>query len=455
MEIEIVNPSNEEIINQFDFMNSDDVTATVNKSHSSWLMWKQVSIEERIPYIKKLAIILRDNKFRLAKLMALEMGKPLKDGVLEIEKCALCCDYYISNSISLLADKTIVTDNSKSYTTWNPLGVILAIMPWNYPFWQVIRHVVPTILAGNTSLLKHAPNVTGCSLAIEDIFKQTGIPEGVFSTLIVDIEETNALIGNSKIKGVTLTGSTNAGKAIAKKAGSLIKKTVLELGGNDPYLILEDADLDLAVSCCVLSRLQNAGQSCIAAKRFIVNEKISAEFENMMVESMASIVYGNPLNKETDIGPMAREDLRDQLHKQIERSIDLGAKCILGGKIPKGKGFFYPPTILTNVKKGMPAYDEEMFGPVATIINASDDEHAVKIANDSIYGLGAAVFTKDIQKGERIVKNRLEVGICAVNTYNKSYPSLPFGGIKESGYGRELSSHGLTEFMNLKTIVIN
>jgi len=358
----------------------------------------------------------------------------------------------MQNVADFLKDQTIKTDASKSYVTFNSIGVVLAVMPWNFPFWQVFRFLAPALAAGNCGVLKHASNVMGCALAIEDIVKQAGFPANVFSTLLLDSKSISSVIENPLVKAVTITGSTNAGKKVAEKAGSLIKKTVLELGGSDAYIILEDADLEKAAEICVNSRLVNGGQSCIAAKRFVVVKSVEKEFTRLFVKKMAAKVMGDPLNETTDIGPQARVDLRDELHQQVKQSITKGAKCLLGGIVPDGKNAFYPPTVLTKVKKGMPAYDDELFGPVAAIISARDEADAIRIANDSVFGLGGAVFTADSKRGERIAATQLEAGSCFVNGLVKSDPRLPFGGIKESGYGRELGMFGIHEFVNIKTV---
>ena len=327
-------------------------------------------------------------------------------------------------------------------------------MPWNFPFWQVFRFAAPGLMAGNAGILKHASNVSGCALAIEEVFREAGFPENLFRTILVPSSQMEEVIKNEKVKAVTLTGSVPAGKAVAKTAGSVLKKTVMELGGSDPYVILEDADLEMAADTCVTARLINGGQSCIAAKRFVVVEKVYIEFEKLFVEKMKSKKMGDPFDESNHIGPQASVSLRDELHQQVEKSIVLGAKLLLGGKIPEIEGAWYPPTVLSNVKKGMPAYDEELFGPVAALIKAKDEAEAIQIANDSIFGLGAAVFTRDIKRGEKIAKEKLQAGCCFVNAFVKSDPRLPFGGIKESGYGRELSSFGIREFVNIKTVYI-
>jgi succinate-semialdehyde dehydrogenase/glutarate-semialdehyde dehydrogenase len=386
--------------------------------------------------------------------MAQEMGKPVKDGKAEAEKCALVCEYYADNTPTFLAPEVVETDASKSFVTFQPLGVILAVMPWNFPFWQVLRFAAPALMAGNAGVLKHASNVPGCALAIEKIFLDAGFPEHLFRTLLIGGGKVSAVIEHPLVRAVTLTGSTPAGKAVASKAGDMIKKTVLELGGNDPYIILEDADLEAAASACVTSRMLNAGQSCIAAKRFIVVESVRTEFERLFVERMNTHTMGDPMDPATTLGPMARHDLRDELHDQVKQCIDKGATCLLGGEIPEGKGAFYPATVLTGVTKGMPAYDDELFGPVAAIISVNNEQEAIEVANDSIFGLGAAVFTRNVERGERIAAEELDAGCCFVNSFVKSDPRLPFGGVRESGYGRELSHYGIKEFVNIKTVFV-
>ena len=397
------------------------------------------------------AKLLRDRKSVLAELMADEMGKVLKDGIAEIGKCADCCDYYAENAERFLQKQEIASDAEESYVAYDPLGVVLAIMPWNFPFWQVFRFAAPALMAGNVGVLKHASNVSGCALAIQDIFKDAGFPDHAFSTLLVESSRVEQLIRNPAIAAVTLTGSTPAGRSVAATAGSELKKSVLELGGSDAYIVLEDADLDLAVDTCAKSRLINAGQSCIAAKRFIVVKSLYAEFERRYVEKFSAIRYGDPRDAKSDIGPMARTDLRDEVHQQVRKSVEQGARLLIGGVVPDGPGAYYPPTVLGGVTPGMTAFDEEIFGPVAAIIEADDERHAVALANQSVFGLGAAVFTRDKARADRLARE-LEAGCVFVNALVKSDPRLPFGGVKQSGYGRELSWFGIQEFVNIKTI---
>jgi succinate-semialdehyde dehydrogenase/glutarate-semialdehyde dehydrogenase len=400
------------------------------------------------------AEILRQKQTDYARLMALEMGKPLAQGLAEIQKCAWACEYYAQNSARFLAPETILTDAAKSYVTFQPLGVVLAVMPWNFPFWQVFRFAAPTLMAGNAAVLKHASNVSGCALAIETLLRDAGLPPALFRTLLLSSAKMSAVIEHPLIRAVTLTGSTPAGQAVASCAGKLLKKTVLELGGSDPYLVLEDADLESTVATCVTARLINGGQSCIAAKRFVVVEAIREPFESLMVQQMQTRTMGDPMQQGVELGPLARYDLRQELHQQVQRCIQAGARLLLGGIIAHGPGAFYPPTILTDVKPGMPAYDDEIFGPVAAIIPVKDETEAIRVANDSRFGLGAAVFTSDMERGERIAAEQLEAGCCFVNAFVKSDPRLPFGGIKQSGYGRELSAFGIREFVNIKTVYV-
>lgn len=454
MNISSINPVNGQQIQEYPTLNEKQVAEKIEQTQSAWLDWKKTTHTQRRTLMNRLAEILRERKNELAILMANEMGKPVKQGIAEAEKCALCCEYYAVNGEGFLADQIIETEASKSYVSFQPIGIVLAVMPWNFPLFQVFRFLAPTLIAGNCGVLKHASNVPGCALAIEEMIIEAGFPAHVFQTLLVGSKLVEKIIENPLIKAVTLTGSTNAGINVASKAGAMLKKVVLELGGSDAYVVLADADLEKAAEICVTSRLTNSGQSCIAAKRFIVEESVIAEFTQLFLAKMKKSVMGNPLEMDTDIGPMARIDLRDELHEQVLKSIEKGAVCILGGELPEGNNAYYPATILTNVLPGMTGYDEELFGPVASIISAKDESDAIRIANDSIFGLGSAVFTKDIAKGERIAATELEAGSCFVNERVQSDPRLPFGGIKTSGYGRELGGFGILEFVNIKTVYI-
>lgn len=449
-----INPATEEIIETFPEHSAGEVKNILRNAGLAQKSWSETDFSHRARLMKQAAGQLRQDSEIYARRMTLEMGKTIQSARAEVEKCAWVCDYYAEESEQFLRSELIDTDASESYVAYRPMGVILAVMPWNFPLWQVFRFAAPALMAGNGGILKHASNVMGCAMDIEEVFQKAGFPPNLFRTLKIGSQEVANVIENPIIKAVTLTGSGLAGRAVAEKAGSELKKTVLELGGSDPYIILEDAELDEAAKTCVTSRLINAGQSCIAAKRFIVVESVLEEFEKKVVALMKQKKMGDPLDEDTDLGPQARKDLRDELHEQVEVSIEKGAKCLLGGVIPEGEGAFYPPTILTNVTKGMPAYDDELFGPVAAIISVKDEKEAIKIANDSPFGLGAAVFTKDKERGKRIAEKEIEAGCCFVNQFVKSDPRLPFGGIKESGYGRELSYFGIREFVNIKTVYV-
>jgi succinate-semialdehyde dehydrogenase/glutarate-semialdehyde dehydrogenase len=402
--------------------------------------------------MKAVGALLRERSREIARLIAVEMGKPVRDGALEAEKCAFACDYFADYAEEFLAPVEVETDASHSFWTYQPLGVVLAIMPWNFPFWQVFRFIAPSLMAGNGGVLKHASNVPGCAMMIEELMRDAGFPEDLFRTLLVGTGAVPGIIADPRVSAVTLTGSVGAGRAVAKTAGEHIKKTVLELGGSDPYVVLADADLDVAADTCAKSRLINSGQSCISAKRFVVVKRVQDEFLKRFVARMSSARMGDPLDEKTELGPLAREDLRNELHEQVTKSVAMGARLVLGGEIQERAGAWYPPTVLVDVRPGMPAYDEELFGPVAAVIDAEDEHDAIRIANDSSFGLGAAVFTKDVARGERIASERLDAGNCFVNGLVKSDPRLPFGGIKESGYGRELSPFGIREFVNVKTV---
>jgi succinate-semialdehyde dehydrogenase/glutarate-semialdehyde dehydrogenase len=450
-----INPANLQVVKTYQPMSITDVNEIINSSDDAFEEWKNVSVASRSKLMMNASEHLKKRKEDYSKLMTLEMGKPIAQSRAEIEKCAWVCEYYAENAEKFLSDELIKTDASKSFVSFQPLGVVLAVMPWNFPFWQVFRFAAPGLMAGNAGILKHASNVSGCALAIEEVFREAGFPENLFRTILVPSSQMEAVIKNEKVKAVTLTGSVPAGKSVAKTAGSVLKKTVMELGGSDPYVILEDADLEMAADTCVNARLINGGQSCIAAKRFIVVKKVYDDFEKLFVEKMRLKKMGDPFDESNHLGPQASVSLRDDLHLQVEKSVKLGAKLLLGGKIPEMNGAYYPPTVLSNVKKGMPAFDEELFGPVAALIKADDENDAIALANDTIFGLGAAVFTKDIKRGEKIAKEKLQAGCCFVNAFVKSDPRLPFGGIKESGYGRELSSFGIREFVNIKTVYIS
>ena len=449
-----INPVTNEIVKTYQKHSEEGVEKIINSVDKIWHHWRSTSFHHRAQLMQNAASILRSKKEELALLMAQEMGKVKKEGIAEIEKCAWVCEYYAANAESFLENETIVTQASKSYVSYQPQGTILAVMPWNFPFWQVFRFAAPTLMAGNTAILKHASNVPGCAVAIEEIFREAGFSENVFRSLLIGSSMVENVIKHKAVKAVSLTGSTPAGKSVAALAGAELKKCVLELGGSDPYLILKDADLDMAAKTCATGRLLNAGQSCIGAKRFIVEETVYAHFLELFTHEMNAAHFGDPFDEESTMGPMAREDLRDELHQQVVDSVNKGAEVILGGEIPHRKGAFYPPTILENVKPGMPAYEEELFGPVASVIKVKDEQEAIRVANDTDFGLGAAVFTQNLKKGEHIAEMELEAGACFVNDFVKSDPRLPFGGIKTSGFGRELSVQGIKEFVNVKTVFV-
>jgi succinate-semialdehyde dehydrogenase / glutarate-semialdehyde dehydrogenase len=454
MAIESINPATGEKLETYAEMSRAQVDDIVAKAHQAFLGWRQTSFDERARYLVAAAQILRNKAETWARLMAHEMGKPLRDGIAEAQKCAACCEFFAGNAAQMLAREPVKTEGRTSFVTFNPLGVVLAVMPWNFPFWQLFRFAAPALMAGNAAVLKHASNVPGCALAIEQILRDAGLPENLLRTLLIGNAQVEPVIEHPLVRAVTLTGSGPAGRAVARKAGEMLKKSVLELGGSDAYLVLEDADLELAASVCTKGRLVNCGQSCIAAKRFVVVEPVRREFEQRFVRKMQAARQGDPMDMATEIGPLARHDLRETLHRQVGRSIERGARCLLGGEIPAGPGAYYPPTVLTDVGKGMPAYDEELFGPVAAIIPVRDEAQAIATANDSLFGLGGAVITRDVARGERIAAESLEAGCVFVNDSVRSDPRLPFGGVKESGYGRELSAYGIREFVNIKTVFV-
>jgi succinate-semialdehyde dehydrogenase / glutarate-semialdehyde dehydrogenase len=453
MTIKAINPATGEQFAEYEEMTDDGIREAVSRANDAFLAWRGIKFSSRASLMHQAAMVLRNNTSRYAKLMAQEMGKPVRDGEAEIQKCATACDYYADNAERFLAPEPVKTEASKSYAIFQPLGVVLAVMPWNFPFWQVFRFAAPGIMAGNGAVMKLSSNVPGCALAIERVFQDAGFPKDLFRTLMIGSNKVATVLEHPLVRAATLTGSGPAGRAVAGKAGSLLKKTVLELGGSDPYLVLEDADLDFAATVCARARLINSGQSCIAGKRFIVIDKIHDRFVELFVKRMAAAKVGDPLSQETEIGPQARHDLRDALHRQVEASIAKGACCVLGGTIPDGPGAYYPPTVLTDVRKGMPAYDDELFGPVASVIRVDNEDAAIATANDSVFGLGGGVITRDIARGERIAAE-IESGNVFVNDSVRSDPRLPFGGVKESGYGRELSHYGIKEFVNIKTIVV-
>ncbi len=453
--IKSINPANESIIQEFPDWGMDDIRPVIEASDNAFEKWQLLTFTQRAHYFLSMAQLLRKRKADYAVLMASEMGKPVSQGEAEIEKCAWVCEHYAQQTAHYLADRNVETENKESFVSFKPLGVIYMIMPWNFPFWQVIRGAAPTIMAGNTIVLKHASNVFGCAKAIEQLFKDAAFPDDVFRSLLTGSHTSADIIAHPKIRAVTLTGSERAGQQVAAQAGKNLKKSVLELGGSDPYIILEDADIDLAVASCGASRMLNGGQVCIAAKRFIVVASRHEEFEAKVLDLMKSYQMGEPLDADTNFGPMSKIKLRDELHRQVLQSIEQGALLKLGGEIPDKPGAWYPATVLTNVQRGMTAFSEELFGPVATIISAIDEAEAIAIANETEFGLGGAIFTRDIEKGRRLARDVINTGTCVVNGFVKSDPRLPFGGIKKSGYGREIGEFGILEFVNIKTIVVS
>ena len=448
-----INPATSEVIAEYREHTADEVSSIISDVNEAWVSWKETDFSYRSGLFRRMAEVMRADKDRLARLMTAEMGKLLRESMGEIEKCAGACDFYADNAATMLKDEVIASDAGRSFVCFQPIGIVLAIMPWNFPFWQVFRFAAPSLMAGNVAVMKHASNVPGCALAIEELFVKAGFPKNVFRSLMIPSSGVEAVIHNPLVKAATLTGSEDAGSKVASAAGRNIKKTVLELGGSDPFIVLEDADLGKAVSVAVASRMFNQGQTCISAKRFIVSEKVLEEFTARLVKTVSELKVGDPLDPATHISPMARPDLVDDIERQVKQSVGMGAKLLCGGKRPAIKGCYYEPAILTNVTPDMPAYREETFGPVFTIIPFKTEEEAIHIANDTRFGLAGAVWTSDPVKGEKIAR-AVETGAMFVNGMVKSDPRLPFGGIKKSGYGRELAAFGIREFLNIKTIWI-
>ena len=448
-----VNPYSRETIAVYSESNAEEITLLIKKNHDAFNGWKKMLYSERGVLFKKMASLLRERKQLLGALITSEMGKIISESVAEVEKCAWLCEYYADNSERLLTPEHYQADVTKSYVRFDPIGSVYGIMPWNFPFWQVLRAAVPTIMAGNTFLLKHAPNVQGCAHAIEKLFVEAGFPENVFTYLTIPVELSDLVIENPLVQGVTLTGSRRAGKAVASVAGRNLKKAVMELGGSDPYIVLADAQLNESCKTGVCSRMLNGGQVCIAAKRFIVVDQVFDKFVEEQKALLENMVLGNPMDENIDIGPMARHDLLKNIEQQVSRSVKMGAEIVTGGERLDSKSWFYKPTLITNVTKGMPVYDEETFGPVSVVIRAKDPDDAIRIANDTIYGLGASIWTQDLELAEKLVA-KLEAGAVFINGMTKSDPRLPFGGTKQSGFGRELSNYGIKEFTNIKTVWI-
>ncbi|PID59367.1 MAG: succinate-semialdehyde dehydrogenase [Ignavibacteriae bacterium] len=453
MAIQTINPTTEKIIKSFEAISNDEINKIIDEVKNEFELWKKKSFSERKNLMLNAAKILKKDKRKYGEILTLEMGKPIKEAIAEAEKCAWVCEYYAEKTEEILKKEIIETDASESYVQFDPIGIVLGVMPWNFPYWQVFRFAAPALMAGNAGILKHASNVPMSALAIEEIFHEAGFPKNIFRTLLISSKQVDAVIENPKVKAVTLTGSEHAGKMVASKSGKMLKKTVMELGGSDPFIVFADADLEKAIETAIVARLLNNGQSCIAAKRFIVIEDIAEKFEELFKQKMEEVVIGNPMDENTQLGPMAREDLLLELDEQVKKSVQLGAKILTGGKRLEGTGYFYPPTIITNVKQGMPAYSEELFGPVATVIKVKDEEEAIFVANDTMFGLGASLWTNNLEKAKKLTRE-INSGSVFVNGLVKSDPRLPFGGVKISGYGRELSHYGIKEFVNIKTVWI-
>ncbi len=448
-----INPANGELIKEYPEYSPEEVKRIIDDVHEEWLSWKTTSFEERAALMHKASDILLAERDECASVITAEMGKVINESRAEVEKSALGCRFYADNAERILKDEVIKTDFSKSFVSFHPIGPVLVVMPWNFPFWQVFRFIAPGLMAGNAGVLKHASNVMGCALKIEEVLIKAGFPKNLFRTLLIGSGQVADVIENPKIKAVTLTGSEPAGSKVAEKAGKELKKTVLELGGSDPYVVLDDADLEQCAKTAAISRNLNCGQVCIAAKRFIIVESVAEKFQALQKKATEELVIGDPADESTQLAPMSRPDLMDELHEQVEKSVSMGAKVLTGGKRLDRPGNYYAPTILADVKKGMPAYDEETFGPVAANIIVKNEAEAIAVANDTPFGLGASVWTRDLKKGERVARE-IDSGMVFVNHMTASTPAMPFGGTKRSGYGRELSDYGIKEFVNIKSICI-
>ena len=453
--LKTINPATGKELDTYEYFTDQEAKDAVEECHQAFLKWREKSPKQRAEVIKAIGEKLTEYKAELVKLMTAEMGKLLKQGEQEIDLCAGICEWTAANGPENLKDEEReLPDGGRGIITYSPIGVIYGIQPWNFPAYQVIRYTIANLMAGNGVLLKHAESVTGSGLLLEKIFKEAGLPKDLFKVLLIDHDQSDSIIEHDLVRGVTLTGSPGAGKIIGEKAGANLKKTLLELGSNDAYLVLEDADIKKAVEWCVKGRVYNNGETCVAAKRFVVTEKVYDEFKEAFVEKMKNLKAGDPTSDESDLGPMAREDLREELHEQVEDSVKKGAAVLCGGKIPDGDGFYYPATVLANVKPGQPAYDDELFGPVASLIKAKDDEDAMRIANDSRFGLGGGIFSEDVDKAVELASKHFDTGMVFINSFGLAQPNMPFGGVKNSGYGREHGGFGLKEFVNAKAIMI-
>lgn len=454
MKFQSINPATEEALGEFEGMNFEEAVKAAERCREVQRDWEKTSLANRSSFLKKLAWALREGLESYAKTMTLEMGKPIAQSKAEVEKCAWLCEFYAEHAAEFLAPEEVKTEAKKSYIRFDPLGVVLCIMPWNFPFWQVFRFAVPALAAGNGVLLKHASNVPQCSLAIEEVFQKAGFPDALFETLLIDSKTASQLIESDAIAAVSLTGSTKAGADVAMKAGANIKKCVLELGGSDPFIVLADADVNLSCQVALQARTINTGQSCIAAKRFILEKPIAAEFEKKLMEHFKTLKMGDPVDETVNIGPLAKREIRDDLERQVNDAVSKGAKVLVGGKSVNGKGYFFEPTLLTNITKDMAVYYEETFGPVMTLFTVENAEAAITMANDSEYGLGASIWTKNVELAEKLAA-QIESGFVSINGMVKSDPRLPFGGVKKSGFGRELGQYGIKEFVNIKSVVVN
>ncbi|MEB3278349.1 MAG: NAD-dependent succinate-semialdehyde dehydrogenase [Lyngbya sp.] len=453
MGIATINPATGELVKAFEPLTDAQIEDCLSRAQQAFEQYRRLPMEQLAEWMQNAANILETDAEKFAQLMTLEMGKPIKSAIAEAKKCAVVCRYYAENAAQFLANVSAESDASHSYVRYEPLGVILAVMPWNFPFWQVFRFAAPALMAGNVGLLKHASNVPQCALAIAEIFTQAGFPEDVFQTLLIGSDKVAQVISDDRVKAGTLTGSEPAGMSFASLAGKHIKKTVLELGGSDPFIVLESADLEAAVQTAVTARMLNNGQSCIAAKRFILANAIADEFERRLVEKFQALKIGDPMAEDTDVGPLATPDILQDIDKQVKTSVEKGAKVLIGGQPLDQPGNFYPPTILSDIPPGTPPYEEEFFGPVALMFRVSNLDDAIKLANSTVFGLGASAWTTDEAERDRLI-SELDAGAVFINGLVKSDPRLPFGGIKRSGYGRELSIQGIHEFVNIKTVWI-
>ncbi len=449
------NPNTGEELARYPQMSDEQMQAAIDRCHEAFEQWKLVSLEDRADIIRKIGEGLAANQDKLADLMTTEMGKLRSQGMEEVELCAGICQWTAEHAPAQLAtERRELQSGEYGLIAYEPIGVIYGIQPWNFPCYQVVRYSIANLMAGNGVLLKHAESVTGSALELQRIYREAGLPEHLFTVLVIDHDQSDAVIAHNKVRGVTLTGSPSAGRIIGEQAGKALKKTVLELGSNDAYLVLEDADLDRAVQMCVMGRVYNNGETCVAAKRFIVTDAVYDQFKDRFVQAMQSLKSGDPMADDTDVGPMARQDLRDDLHDQVRKSVDAGATVLCGGEKPDGPGYFYPATVLENVEPGQPAYDDELFGPVASLIRAKDSDDAMRIANDSRFGLGGGIFSADTDRAIELATKHFDTGMVFVNGFGLAQPNMPFGGVKNSGYGREHGGFGVREFVNAKAVMV-